>query len=254
MSAGIMAARQAAMRFPCKHGGWRPGAGRKKKPGAGVSHAARPWLDGKNVPVHVTLRVVKGVRWLRGFETYPAVRRALVAASARFGARIVHFSIQSDHIHLLVEARDRGCLARAMKGFEVRVARRLNALAGRRGKVFADRYHAHQLETPTEARRALVYVLGNGARHAGDRRERSSSRELTWIDPFSSGCYFDGWARRPGRMPARDAPGHPLHEENQHQALPVAAATTWMLRVGWRRAGGPVAPWERPQVAGGFDQ
>jgi REP element-mobilizing transposase RayT len=250
LSAGIKMAKQIEMRFPSRHGGWRPGAGRKKRAGARVSHGARPWLDGKNVPVHVTLRVVKGVRWLRGFKTYPAVRRALVAASARFGARIVHFSIQSDHIHLLVEARDRGCLARAMKGFEVRVARRLNALAGRRGKVFADRYHAHQLETPTEARRALVYVLCNGARHAGDRRERASSREVTWIDPFSSACYFDGWARRPGRMPARDAPGHALHEDPVQLGPPVVQPTTWMLREGWRRAGGAIAPWERPTGGG----
>src|SRR5688572_20640115 len=186
------------MKFPSGRGGWRPGAGRKRRPGAGVSHGMRPWLDGKNVPVHVTLRVVKGVKWLRGFKTYPAVRRALVAASDRFGARIVHFSVQGDHIHLVVEARDRSCLARAMKGFEVRVARRLNALAGRKGHVFCDRYHAHQLTTPTEARRVLVYVLANSAKHAGDPRERAASREVTWIDPMSSACYFDGWARRPG--------------------------------------------------------
>src|SRR5690348_974858 len=167
MSAVIEMRKQVEMKFPCTWGGRRDGAGRKKKPGAGVSHGVRPWLDGKSVPVHVTLRVVKAVKWLRGFKTYPAVRRALVASSARFGTGIVHFSVQADHIHLIVEARDRRCLSRAMKGFEVRVARRLNALAGRRGRVFADRYHAHQLETPTEARRALIYVLGNAAKHAG---------------------------------------------------------------------------------------
>ena len=237
------------MKFPCTWGGRRDGAGRKKKPGAGVSHAARPWFDGKNVPVHVTLRVVKGVRWLRGFKTYPAVRRALVATSARFGMRVVHFSVQGDHIHLLVEARDRRSLSRAMKGFEVRVARRLNALMRRKGRVFADRYHAHQLETPTEARRALVYVLGNGAKHAGDPRERAASREVTWIDAMSSACYFDGWARRPGRMPARDAPGHPLHDDEAQRGAVVAEPRTWMLRAGWRRAGGLIAPWERPRAA-----
>ncbi|HUS62941.1 MAG TPA: transposase, partial [Kofleriaceae bacterium] len=172
---------------------------------------------------------------------------ALVATSARFGMRIVHFSVQGDHIHLLVEARDRRCLSRAMKGFEVRVARRLNALMGRKGRVFADRYHAHQLETPTEARRALVYVLGNAAKHPADPRERAASRESTWIDPMSSACYFDGWARRPGKIPTCDAPGHPLHDEEAQRGPPVARPTTWMLRVGWRRAGGLLAPWERPQ-------
>jgi REP element-mobilizing transposase RayT len=212
-----------------------------------VAHVRRLALDGRTVPVHVTLRVVRGVRFLRGFKVYPVVRRALVAASARFGARIVHFSVQGDHIHLLVEARDRGCLARAMKGFEVRVARRLNALMGRRGRVFADRYHVHHLETPREARNALVYVLGNRAKHAG-AGERGRTAESTWIDPFSSACYFGGWAARPGRMPARDAPGHPLHDEEAQRGPVVADAATWMLRAGWRRAGGAISPWERPRT------
>ncbi|HUS65706.1 MAG TPA: transposase [Kofleriaceae bacterium] len=243
--------KQVEMKFPCTWGGPREGAGRKKKPGAGVSHGVRPWLDGKNVPVHVTLRVVKGVRWLRGFKIYPAVRRALVASSARFGMRIIHFSVQADHIHLLVEARDRRSLSRAMQGFEVRVARRVNALMGRKGRVFVDRYHAHQLESPTEARRALVYVLGNGAKHAGDPRERAASHEVTWIDPMSSACYFRGWARRPGRMPARDAPGHPLHEDEAQRGAVVAEPRTWVLRGGWRRGGGLILPWERPREARG---
>ena len=198
--------------------------------------------------MHVTTRVLKGVRWLRGFKTYPVVRRALVAACDRFGVRIVHFSIQGDHIHLIVEAKDQTSLARAMKGFEVRVARRLNALMGRKGRVFVDRYHVHQLDTPTEARRALVYVLCNASKHPADSRERVMSRETTWIDPFSSACYFDGWARRPGKMPARDAPTHPLHDDEAQGSLPVAHPQTWMLRTGWRRAGGPIDPWERPRV------
>ena len=237
------------MKWPCGHGGRRAGAGRKKKPGAGVPHGVRPWLDGKRVPVHVTLRVVREVKWLRGFKTYPAVRAGLVAACARFGLRVVHFSVQKDHIHLIVEARDRHCLSKAMKGFEVRVARRLNRVLGRKGRVFADRYHAHQLKTPTEARRAMVYVLGNAAKHPTDARQRVVSRESTWIDPFSSACYFGGWAKRPGRMPARDAEGHPLHEWEEQRGPVVAEPETWMLRVGWRRAGGPVHPRERPREA-----
>src|SRR5690349_19489785 len=45
MSAVIEMRKQVEMKFPCTWGGRREGAGRKKKPGAGVSHAERPWLD-----------------------------------------------------------------------------------------------------------------------------------------------------------------------------------------------------------------
>jgi len=197
--------------------------------------------------VHVTTRVVRGVAYLRGFRIYPAVRRALCAARERLGARIVHFSIQRDHVHLLVEAEDQVALGRAMKGFGVRVARRLNKVVGRSGQVIADRYHARYLRTPTEVRRALVYVLQNGVKHARD--EGSVSRaQRTWIDPFSSAAYFTGWSERCRRwIPARDAPAHPLHSWAP-AIRPVAAAHTWLLRAGWMRAGGPIDASELPAL------
>lgn len=159
--------------------------------------------------------------------------------------RIVHFSVQSDHLHLLVEAEDATALGRAIKGLSVRIARRVNRLAGRRGRVFADRYHARALRTPREVRAALVYVLQNGVKHspAGEvllRRSRS------WVDPFSSAAYFDGWLAACRRfVPARDAPAHPLHRGDFE--IPVVPPAAWLLRVGWRRGGGEIDTAEMPR-------
>jgi REP element-mobilizing transposase RayT len=195
----------------------------------------------------VTTRVVRGAGYLRGFRVYPAVRQALCAARDRLGARIVHFSIQRDHIHLLVEARDQIALGRAMKGFGVRVARRLNKLADRRGRVIADRYHARYLRTPTEVRAALVYVIQNGVKHARDEG-RIARGQGPWIDPHSSAAFFDGWHPRCRRwIPARDAPSHPLHRWAP-SAVPVAAPRTWLLTSGWRRAGGSINTSELPAI------
>ncbi|MBL8901071.1 MAG: transposase, partial [Planctomycetes bacterium] len=55
--------------------------------------------------------------------------------------RIIHYSIQKDHLHLLVEADDRTCVARGMNALLSPLARALNKLWGRRGKVFPERYH-----------------------------------------------------------------------------------------------------------------
>jgi REP element-mobilizing transposase RayT len=211
-----------------------------------VRHGRRPYLDRRH-PVHVTCRVVRGVKWLRGFRIYPVVRRALYEARERLGVRMIHYSIQGDHLHLLVEARGQIALGRAMKGFQVRVARRLNALAGRKGRVFADRYHARYLTTPAETRRALVYVLQNGKKHAprDEERERSSP---DWVDPYSSAPYFHGWTARCRRfMPARDAPTHPLHRGGD--GPPVVPPEVWLLRAGWRRAGGLIDTAEAPAAA-----
>jgi REP element-mobilizing transposase RayT len=208
-----------------------------------VRHARRPRLEPR-YPVHVTTRVIRGVGYLRGFRVYPAVRQALCAARERLGARIVHFSVQSDHLHLLVEARDQVALGRAMKGFGVRIARRLNRLAGRRGRVIADRYHARYLRTPSEVRRALVYVLQNGAKHG--RSDGRLARGLPWIDPYCSAAFFPGWNDRCRPwIPPRDAPAHPLHGRG-NAGTPVATPQTWLLRRGWLRAGGPLDAAEQP--------
>jgi len=48
---------------------------------------------------------------------------------------------------------------------DIRVAKGLNKLWARRGKVFADHYHDRILRTPREVRNALCYVLHNAKKH-----------------------------------------------------------------------------------------
>jgi REP element-mobilizing transposase RayT len=208
-----------------------------------VEHRRRPQLDRRH-PVHITVRMVHGVKYLRGFKTYPAVRRALCAAADHLGMRIAQYSVQGNHLHLIVEVQDQIALGRAMRGLGVRLARRLNRLMARTGKVLADRYHAHYLTTPSEVRNALIYVLQNGARHHRGERERT---ERLWFDPFSSAAYFTGWSDTCRRgVPARDAPSHPLHHDPK-AGRPVVPPAGWLLDRGWRKAGGPIESWERPR-------
>ena len=69
-------------------------------------------------------------------------------------------------MHFIVEAPDQLALTRAMKGLEVRMTRALNRVMRRKGPVFADRYHAHVLASPRQARRACTYMLANWRVHA----------------------------------------------------------------------------------------
>lgn len=187
---------------------------------------------------------MRGTRYLRGFRVYPAIRRALCAARDRLGARIIHFSIQGDHFHLLVEARDQVALGRSMKGLGVRIARRLNRLAGRRGRVIADRYQARYLRSPSEVRDALIHVFQDGASHGRD--DGRLARGMFWIDAFCSAAFFDGWNARCRRwIPSRDAPAHPLHRWAGSER-PVVPPRTWLLSRGWLQAGGPLDALEQP--------
>ena len=191
-----------------RHKGGRPPKGARE----GVPHLRREELS-RHHAVHVTLRTVAGVGGMRRQRVVSAIEEAFRSARVRFGMRIVHYSIQGNHLHLLVEAEDRAALARGMQGLAIRVAKTLNRLFARAGQVWADRYHAHVLRTRREAANALRYLLGNFSRHAaqwGDAVAR-------FADAFSS-IRFLGFA------PA-DAP--------------VAAPRSWLLRIGWREAAPP---------------
>src|SRR5207248_6492491 len=124
-------------------GGKRKGAGRPKRGvRASEPHKTRPVLTGRE-PVLVTARVSKPTRNLRRLDVYQAVRRALAKMLVRDNFRIVHFSIQRNHLHLIVEASDKLALSRGMQGFLISAARRIKAAlaTGKPGCVFPDRFH-----------------------------------------------------------------------------------------------------------------
>ena len=201
-----------------RRGGRRNGAGRKsigRRPG--VPHRQRQALASRH-PVHVTIRIRRDLPNLRTKRRLQAVRACFQAAArspAVARARVTDWSLQSNHIHMLVEAKDARTLSAAVKGINVRIAKALNRLLGRRGQVIADRYHARILRTPREVRNALVYVLNNARKH-GHRLP------TTEPDVFSSGWWFDGWSGQP-RLNTRGIDP------------PTALPRTWLRAIGWRR-------------------
>jgi REP element-mobilizing transposase RayT len=189
-----------------------------------VQHRQRPEHRAA-FPVHVTLRARRDIPSLRLERTFVPVRTAISRSShARF--RVLHFSIQSDYAHLIVEADTATALSCGIAALKIRVARGINRVLGRRGAVWADRYHARPLRTPREMRAALVYVLQNWKKHI---------RHVRGLDGRSSAAWFDGWAERP-------AP--PL------ESSPVVAPRSWLAATGWRRcAVGPLRKDDTPQGA-----
>lgn len=185
-------------------GGRREGAGRKPDGDkAGVSHLRRDQFPARH-PVHVTMRALRDVGFLRGARRYRPIERALRAARELYGVRIIHFSVQGNHLHLLVEATGAESLARAMQSLAVRLAIGLNRATGRKGKVFADRYHSRALATRREVANALKYVLENFRHHL--REDAAPSGK---IDPCSSAA----WLLIP--LPAN---------------APIVLPRTWLLR------------------------
>ena len=203
------------------HGGAREGAGRPRvaeRPC--VPHTVRAQFRAASV-LHVTMRLRDGMPSLRQRPAWLVVVAVLKALRGRAGFRVVHLSVQSNHLHLLIEADDAGTLESGMRSLGTRLAKRLNRLFERVGELFADRYHARALTTPREVRAALAYVLLNARKHAAEDGRRLGPH---WVDPFSSAAAFDGWSS-------------PVRADHLDADCGTSAATTWLLVEGWRRHG-----------------
>src|SRR5689334_1088174 len=249
-------------------GGARRGAGRKPKGERALAPHDTRSVHKASVPLLITTRLRTGLPSLRHSREAERVRAALALVNARFCAeasapggppqggrgiapnqvvrssgdarafQVVHHSIQSNHLHLIVEASDRAALTSGMRGLLIRVARALNRLWKRCGSVFADRFHERELRNPRQVRNALVYVLQNLRKHG---------IALAGPDPFSSGPEFDGW--RPGGGRDGDSsrsrgfksgygaePGAP-QAPGRAERVALPRPKTWLLAIGWQRHG-----------------
>lgn len=135
--------------------------------------------------------------------------------------RLVHYSVQGNHIHLVVEAKNRAAMTAGMRRVNIRIGKQLNRARGRRkGRVLADRYDEQHLTSPRRARHGLAYALNNRRHHLAERGHSLPPRY--WVDPFSSARHFPFAGRR----------ACPLKDND-----PIVAPQSWMLREGWARAG-----------------
>jgi REP element-mobilizing transposase RayT len=229
--------RQGSLNFDAgRHGGRRENSGRPEGPNPKLWHRSRDPFAAAH-PLHVTIPVRWDIPSLRGHRILRALEATFRRACERKGFRLVHYSIQDAHVHLIVEADGVAALGRGMKSIASRIAYAVNRALerGRRGKVLRDRYHHAVLTCPRQVRNALAYVLLNARHHAAERiarrRERGRSAKPLGpgrlLDAASSARWFDGWRagaevdRSPPRLLGREPA--------------VAPARTWLLRVGWRK-------------------
>ena len=184
--------------------------------------------SGRHVPAHITIRAANGLPSLRQQAVAKAIGHVIrTMRTVREDFRIVEFSIQSNHVHLIVEADDDKVLSSAIRSFEARVSKMLNhhVLRRKRGRVWGDRYFRVDLASPRQARHALAYVLQNGQHHgvvaAGVK------------DPISSARWSDRYVTRAELPPDTSL---------------TSPSRTYMLNVLWeKRWPGAISPAEVPR-------
>jgi putative transposase len=204
-----------------------------------VAHRARPVHKGRH-PVHVTLRARHGLPSFRQQVVHALLLDVLRDQRRRaYGStfQIVDFSIQTNHVHMIVEADDgptkapasrtRNALRSGVSGFVIAFARRLNRLLKRRGKVWGDRYHRHDLTSPHEVKTSLRYVVNNFRKHGHVTFGEGA------FDLYSSAQHFDGWSE-----PLFDSFPEP-------KPWTAIRPRTWLLARGWK-VHGLISPAETP--------
>jgi putative transposase len=197
-----------------RRGGKRKRAGRPNVSGT-VNHMKRPSVNFKK-PLHLTLKLDKRVGTLRTKARLKAFQNNLRRAK-KFELHVLHYTVQFDHIHLMVETPDNDKLSRGMKSLAGRLGRLYSQGTG---KAFKGRYHLHQLSTPTETKRVYRYIFFNSAKHGGYLQ-----------DDFCSAEHFDGWEHF-GAVDDPDVPPEPVNPFPDYLSKPQS----WLAKVGWTRA------------------
>ena len=154
--------------FKGRWGGRRPWSGRKRLHSKGVAHRTREVVN-RRTPIHVNFRY-KTV--IRNKTSLRLLKRAIVNAR-RFGLRIIHYSMQKNHIHLIIEADTNEILTRGMRSLTITFAKGI-----KQGRIQLERYHLHVLRSVRETRNSVHYVLFNEQKH-----ERGT---CSTVDGFSS--------------------------------------------------------------------
>ncbi|MCB0412820.1 MAG: transposase [Bdellovibrionales bacterium] len=217
------------------HGGVREGAGRKKSKNSGVSHSRRPELSSSH-PLHITVKIRPGLPSLRTKKCHQALRYAIRRAK-EYGLRVIHFAILSNHVHLIVEVKEKHTLSIGMQSLGICFSKAINRLCHNKGSVFKDRYHAVILKTPTQLKRALIYVFENAAKHA---------KKLEVFDFYSTLCLFNEWKllffekrySKNQKQGCRKCLSIPKIQPEKLQVLSesLSKPQTWLLKSGWMRA------------------
>ncbi len=202
------------------HGGVRRNAGRKKTSTC-IPHSPRKPVSSKT-PVHITVRLTPGIATLRSKKTFKIFARGVKNAKA-LGLRILHFAVLGNHFHVIAEADDQKTLASGMRSLNGTIAKAFVTETTR--QIFTARYHSEILNTPTQVKNALLYVLTNAAKHF--RRSYAA-------DEYSSLATFKGLQILCRFRPHLDWTVSSANE--LLNGVQLSQPRSWLASVGWRKA------------------
>ncbi len=141
----------------------RKGAGRPALHDPGIRHTNRPHIK-KPASLHLTIKVKKKKAEIKNKSVLKILKRAILNARKQ-GLRVIHFSLEYDHVHLLIEADNNLILGKGMQAFGVTLSKAINRLKKLKGGVYKHRYHFRQISSTRELKIVMNYIFTNGLKH-----------------------------------------------------------------------------------------
>lgn len=143
-------------------GGRRPGSGRKRIHSPGVEHKERVKIT-RLTPLHINFKYNTHIR----HEGMILILEKACLNASHFGLKITHYSIQTNHIHIICETRSTADLISGMRSLTNTIVKLLG-----KGSIQVERYHLHILRTKAEIENAVSYVIFNDLKHSGKLPDR----------------------------------------------------------------------------------
>ena len=148
-------------------------AGRPALHDIGIRHVKRAEIL-RPSPLHLTIKLIRAD--IQNKSILKGLRHAIMRARLQ-GLKIIHYSLERDHVHIYAESSDNKILAKAMKALGVSFVKRINRYFNAKGSCYKTRYHLRILRSATEVKNVINYILKNGIKH---------HRAKSIIDPYNS--------------------------------------------------------------------
>jgi REP element-mobilizing transposase RayT len=153
----------------------RKRAGRPAKNDPGIRHRSRMKIN-KPTSFHLTIKVRENKADIQSKKLLKALHHAIGRARLK-NLKVVHYTLEYNHVHLLVETNDHRILHAGMQALGISFSKAINKLKSYKGSVYKHRYHQRRIGSARELKNVLLYIFNNGRKH-----KRTTRR----IDPFNS--------------------------------------------------------------------
>ncbi|MGZ3787001.1 MAG: transposase [Bacteriovorax sp.] len=129
----------------------------------GIRHTSRPFLK-KPSSLHLTVKIKKNKAEMKNKSVFSLLKRAILNAR-RQGLKVIHYSLEYDHVHLLIEAENNHILGKGMQAFGGTFSKAINRMRKLKGGVYKHRYHFRKISSARELKNVMNYIFTNGLKH-----------------------------------------------------------------------------------------